>query len=157
MNSHTADGTHPDGAAPGPSPEDTGTALRESLLDLTPTESRKIALEVLHQIEIHPETHDQRWWLRTGDRLGAHLTDLPAASPAEWPGCGTTACVAGHAVLAYRRLYGGFARQDYFTFAHIADAARAILGLTRGAAEDLFHSDRTRDQVLNHLRRLAHC
>ena len=39
-----------------------------------------LAEKVLAMIDAHPEMHDQNWWLE--------------------PECGTTACIAGHAMLA---------------------------------------------------------
>lgn len=64
-----------------------------------------LAKEVLRRIEENPETHDQTWWVRDSKERTYYAADGPAvrrillSDPDSWE-CGTTACIAGHAVSA---------------------------------------------------------
>lgn len=65
---------------------------------------RKIALRTLERIETHPEHYDQSNWIH-GFKYQDHSTHDAVVTPIEDWGCGTTACVAGHAVAAMIELY----------------------------------------------------
>lgn len=83
--------------------------------------------KVLEYLTEHPEEHDQGIWI---------------ASP-YYTGCGTTACVAGHVVLAdgwapdYRIAYPEYCVKDGKT-RRIAHVAEALLGLRPEQAAQLF-------------------
>ena len=120
---------------------------------LTPQE---IASEVIRRIEEYPETHNQTVWFRSFDNcpVGTIRVDgIRHAPPIEtWGGCGTSACVAGHAVIV--ALEAGMEVVD----ASIEVAAANLLGLTFiDQQRDIFSAVTRRDKVLELLHEIASC
>lgn len=102
-----------------------------------------LARKVLEHIEAHPEEHAQ-----------AHF-----ASKNE---CGTTACIAGHALLlsgAYRIDNFDGDEFDFFEASTgklvlPSDTAQGLLGLTHDQREELFFALQDKDEALEYLRNL---
>lgn len=125
------------------------------------TQAAQLAARVLEQIKDHPETHNQSVIIR-------RTTD-PVAP------CGMQACVAGWAYLLGAQhpdpCWRGYSNNDEswevadYAFApgdarndpsvDIWDAAADMLGLDKDEAYRLFHTKRTRAEVLAPLERMA--
>lgn len=117
----------------------TQPVLNEQMLDL-----------VINFIQLNPDKHDQESWVAvTYDESDGEI-------------CGTTCCVAGHALL----LSGDWtlkevmnhsgeivdvdivSADDGSTRPHYSREAAKVLGLTTGEADSLFDANNTRDDVL---------
>jgi hypothetical protein len=96
---------------------------------------------VLDLIDRHPELWDQRWYVCPD------------------PLCGTTACVAGHALLMRGFTFSAhrFFRPDgtHVSSGLIGDEAASLLGLTRKEQEALFRPNASRADVQRVAERIA--
>ena len=115
-------------------------------------EQVKLVGAVLDRITAFPKSWDQQWWYLRKSRhspRGVHLsyhTDLVAPTgelrertvvdPMAMQECGTTACVAGHTVLAAIEL--GIATPPGALADDIASRAAYLLGLPRNVQRRLF-------------------
>ena len=110
--------------------EQDGTTRPADLAVLNAVDCRKVALRTLERIDAFPQTHDQQHWLAKDgiplfERSGAVLWEALV----DWP-CGTTACVAGHAVAAAGELYPDLFGDGWFGLVDVPTAAVRLLGLT---------------------------
>lgn len=109
--------------------------------DVPMERNTELMLQVADFIESHPEQHDQKNWFV--DKKGG-LVKYPTTTEIPEDRCGTTACVAGWAVV----LSG--IRCTYWW-----DGGRDVLGITQDEANFLFSCSLTTDQVLEALKLFA--
>jgi hypothetical protein len=106
--------------------------------------NRELAAKVRDQIADHPETHNQRWWIR---RIAQDVGDY----------CQTTACAAGWAVLLGDPTATPVFRGRESTSVILPDGtgrgyseyAAELLGIDRDMRFYLFGENRTVDEVLD--------
>jgi len=112
-----------------------------------------IATAVLKRILNRPETYDQAGWCETGEEH-PDVNNVLRQPHEEW--CGTTACVAGHAVAVAIEHDPTIVITDGFRGVglEIERIARQALGLTRDQADWLFWSDRPWDDVIDQLEQI---
>lgn len=67
--------------------------------------------------------------------------DYVSTPPDLEPGCGTVACIAGHALLAAGLPLVSLARMERNGWSRIPDAAQGLLGLTEDQADTLFDAE----------------
>ena len=148
-----------------------------------PPPPAEVITRVARLIRDHPDRYNQRTWFSSAflpgwyDRYGAagmyplqpRTSYVPVADLAQFgdqpvpdepadpgrPLCGTTACVAGWAVIlagdpeiSLQFDGGAFRAPGSFFPADIASYARQLMGLGEDQAEWLFDADRTTGQVL---------
>ena len=122
---------------------------------------------MLERIKLEPDTYDQSSWLckRDQDELDkldtifdiTKMLRTQGADLQSWASCGTTACVAGHAIFAamelsedLRDLVSSYDNRSQAVY--IESAAKAMLDLFD---HWLFYPERTLDQVHHTLGRIA--
>ena len=118
-----------------------------------------LAKEVLRRIEEYPETHDQRWWVRDSEGVSYYMGFRPKVyeiitnSPYTWV-CGTTACVAGHAISAAIELEPNreFLTQSLWTDS-IEEIATELFECSK--RNDIFSITTTREEVIEWLKHVA--
>ena len=113
---------------------------------------RKIALRTLERIETYPEHHDQANWLQ-GFRSQNQFPYNVLITPIEDWGCGTTACVAGHAIAAMIELYP---EEDPGYSINFEKVGMYALGIDdREDAYELFKISNSYENVIKQLKELA--
>jgi len=115
--------------------------------------ARLVAKEVLRRIKEHPDTYYQYTWVEECGRhvMGSEVTGKLDArvTVADWEGCGTRACVAGHAAHVDAILPGGFRRDTgQIQVCEIDTVGRRALRLTQSTAGWLFDADRSYREVI---------
>ena len=136
-------------------PAAASSGLGDVALAITPSEAAK---RVAHRIRTSPEGWDQLLWVShpstpftSFDFKGCHVYTAAAALNRIQAGdCGTTACVAGWAVIEALDAGAGIPSHT-----HIRDAARSVLGLSSDDADDLFKSSNSDSYVLSRLDQIA--
>lgn len=126
-------------------------------------DQHKVVLLASERMDAFPDTHDQDAWywspVESGvaggwDEFGiasdlGKSTDLPL-SPLAMRECGSTACCAGHIVLAAIDLGMELRRGE-----HIADEAQRLIGISCDTAEDLFDAHGHEETVREWMREAA--
>ena len=125
-------------------------------------EQCKVIRRTAERIESEPRVHDQTVWYR-GPVPNVHSGDLMAAVRGTRPWadiaidvddmlkCGTTACLAGHAVCAAIELGVEVPAESL----SVSDAAQELLGLDEANRCELFSSHAGRFSLLGRLNRAA--
>ena len=123
---------------------------------------QKIALRTLERIETYREHYDQAIWVHGFINYGMDTHAAMTTPLEEWK-CGTTACVAGHAVAAMIELYPEeeskvfkLIPQGYYLI-NFSDAGAYALGIdSETDAFELFKASNSYANVLTQLEELAY-
>ena len=123
-------------------------------------QQHKIVRRVQERLEQFPETHSQDVWYRGPTKISDDLMDAVrgrgsfeglAIDVQDMRECGTTACLAGHAVLAAIEL--GIEVPDT---PHVHIAAADLLGLSgQGGTDRLFSFARTKAGIRQRVAKAA--
>lgn len=111
---------------------------------MKPNVNERAFYEVMDRIAEEPRNFEMNWWVADKERIARHYGPHSTRFRDHEGGCGTTVCMAGHAVAAavMREKGCGFldACLSMLPFEYtVQSRATAILGITPEQAEALFY------------------